>query len=358
MKISIFCYNKRINKLATNLKPLLRGFPKATSPWPLLLILACVFIFNSLTYLAHNEFFYEKVELNHGGPVPKAEINLDDLLSKSSISAVESDRNFITDGTAIGLSAPLTDVLSVRNGIKKYRVKSGDTLSSVAAQFGVSLDTLKWANPEIKNHALKINDELLILPVSGILYETKDGDTLEMVANRYRISSDLIKEYNTDYQKLFEKPMQLVVLPNAKLLSNVDYVNRYVQGLPDLKTYFSLPAKGWNWGELHEYNAVDIADSCGKPIYAAAEGLVIIDDKLGEGASGWNDGYGTFILIEHPNGTRTRYAHNFKNLVKPGDYVSQGQEIALIGNTGNTKGTTGCHLHFEIYGARNPFAVK
>ncbi len=314
-----------------------------------------------MIYLEGNKFFYEKIGLNQGGPDKEVNMNLDNLLnltSYSGVSTVQAEEKFLDAGIAIGASTPLTNVLSIRNGLKRYKVKSGDTFSSIAAQFGISLDTIKWSNPEIKNRSLKINDELVILPVSGILYEIKDGDTLEVVANRYRISTDSIKEHNQDYQKLFEKSMQLVILPYAKPLSNVDYVNRYIQGLPDFKTYFSLPAKGWNWGKLHEYNAVDIADSCGKPIYAAAEGLVTFDEKSGEGASGWNDGYGTFILIEHPNGTRTRYAHNFKNLVKPGDYVSQGQEIALIGNTGNTKGTTGCHLHFEVYGARNPFTVK
>jgi len=117
---------------------------------------------------------------------------------------------------------------------------------------------------------------------------------------------------------------------------------------------YILPARGWNWGILHDFNAVDIADACGKPIYASYEGLVIeeSDDNF------WNNGYGNYILIEHPNNTKTRYAHTLKNLVKVGDYVLQGQQIALIGNSGNTHGLSGCHLHFEVYGAKNPFAIR
>jgi len=72
--------------------------------------------------------------------------------------------------------------------------------------------------------------------------------------------------------------------------------------------------------------------------------------------SGWNGGYGIYVLLEHPNSTRTRYAHLQKVSVSVGDYVSQGDIIGYIGNTGNTHGVTGCHVHFEVIGAKNPFA--
>ena len=128
--------------------------------------------------------------------------------------------------------------------------------------------------------------------------------------------------------------------------------------LPDLKDYFALPAIGWNWGQLHSVNAVDIANQCGTSVHAAAEGLVVSDSVLGSGASGWNNGYGIFVLLEHPNGVKTRYAHLDKVLVKIGQYVSRGEEVGVMGNTGNTHGPTGCHLHFEVLGAKNPFAVS
>jgi lysostaphin len=121
--------------------------------------------------------------------------------------------------------------------------------------------------------------------------------------------------------------------------------------LPSLPGFFAIPTTGWNWGKLHNNNAIDIANACGTPIYAAAEGLVVE-----EFSNGWNDGYGKYIVIEHPNNTRTKYAHNQRNLVSVGDYVLKGDQIGVIGNTGLTHGPTGCHLHFEVKGARNPFS--
>jgi murein DD-endopeptidase MepM/ murein hydrolase activator NlpD len=266
---------------------------------------------------------------------------------------IDAEIPVLDAGTLLAPGLPLTNVTPLRHGVLKYKVQAGDTLSSIAANFGIDIETIRLANPGARS-LLKVGQELTILSVSGILYETKDGDTPEFVANLYGVPLDLIKQFNPDYQKLFASPGNLIILPNAKPINRADYLNRYVRGLPDLGNYFALPARGWNWGQLHDYNAVDIADECGRPIYASAEGLVIEERSGGF----WNRGYGNYILIEHPNGTRTRYAHTAKNLVRTGDYVAQGDVIAFIGNTGNTHGPTGCHLHFEVYGAKNPFAIK
>ena len=114
----------------------------------------------------------------------------------------------------------------------------------------------------------------------------------------------------------------------------------------------SIPTTGWNWGQLHADNAVDIANICGTPIYAAAEGLIT------EAKEGWNDGYGNYLVVRHPDGIETRYAHNQRNAVAVGQYVLQGDLVSFIGNTGNTHGPTGCHLHFEVHGTKNPFVKR
>lgn len=259
----------------------------------------------------------------------------------------------ILDGaTILGTSRPLSNLIPTRDGLQKYKVQTGDTLSGIAAQFGVSLQTLRWANPGVRS-VIRPGQELTVLPVSGILYTVGTGDSLESIASRYNIDPTTIRDHNPNYQRIFDSPGELLVLPYAKPVGSRGY-SRYVQNLPSLKSYFVLPARGWNWGRLHDYNAVDIADQCGGTIYAAAEGLVIEESSRGY----WNQGHGNYVIIEHPNGTKTRYSHTSKNLVGVGDYVSQGDQVSLIGNTGNTHGPTGCHLHFEVHGARNPFAIR
>jgi murein DD-endopeptidase MepM/ murein hydrolase activator NlpD len=98
---------------------------------------------------------------------------------------------------------------------------------------------------------------------------------------------------------------------------------------------------------VHSYNAVDLANSCGSPVLAAASGDVLIGRN-----TGWNAGYGHYIVLVHPNGTQTLYAHLNGNIAQEGWHVTQGQVIGYLGSTGKS---TGCHVHFEIRGAKNPF---
>nr|WP_263013042.1 M23 family metallopeptidase [Ancylothrix sp. D3o] len=95
---------------------------------------------------------------------------------------------------------------------------------------------------------------------------------------------------------------------------------------------------------------IDIAGPIGTPIVAAGGGIVTF--------AGWDEGgYGNLVEIQHPDGSITRYAHNNRILVREGQQVEGGQQIAEMGSTGNS---TGPHLHFEIHpqgkGAENPLA--
>jgi murein DD-endopeptidase MepM/ murein hydrolase activator NlpD len=98
---------------------------------------------------------------------------------------------------------------------------------------------------------------------------------------------------------------------------------------------------------IHGNNGVDFAAGHGTTIRAAAAGEVIVSKS-----SGWNGGYGQYVVIRHNNGTQTLYAHFSENYVGVGAYVAQGEAIGAMGNTGRSTGT---HLHFEVRGARNPF---
>lgn len=105
---------------------------------------------------------------------------------------------------------------------------------------------------------------------------------------------------------------------------------------------------GWRWGRMHK--GIDIAGPIGTPIVAAAPGVITY--------ARWNDGgYGYLVEITHPDGSVTLYAHNDRILVREGQEVEQGQQVAEMGSTGFS---TGPHLHFEIHppgqGAVNPLA--
>ncbi|WP_338421199.1 peptidoglycan DD-metalloendopeptidase family protein [Nostoc parmelioides] len=151
------------------------------------------------------------------------------------------------------------------------------------------------------------------------------------------------------------------VSPNLPPLAAVDQylpeaIDENVPPPSDSSIAFIWPAKGvltsgygWRWGRMHR--GIDIAAPVGTPVFAAADGVV---EK-----SGWNrGGYGNLVDIRHPDGSLTRYAHNSRLLVRAGQQVRQGQQIAAMGSTGFS---TGPHTHFEIHksgkGAINPIAM-
>jgi murein DD-endopeptidase MepM/ murein hydrolase activator NlpD len=105
-----------------------------------------------------------------------------------------------------------------------------------------------------------------------------------------------------------------------------------------------LPAKG-EFTQKHrpEHAGWDIANSEKPPVYAAAEGRV-----AEVGVSGWNEGKGNFVLIDHGDGIESLYAHLDTISVEVGQTVLQGDEIAIMGNTGRVYGEDGIHLHFGV----------
>ena len=116
----------------------------------------------------------------------------------------------------------------------------------------------------------------------------------------------------------------------------------------NLKYTLSWPLKGvitTRFGKKHgrPHDGIDIAAARGEKIHSAGPGKVLYSDKHG--------GYGNLVVIQHDGGLVTVYAHNLKNLVKKGQQVRVGQNIALVGDSGKASGP---HLHFEVRRGADP----
>jgi murein DD-endopeptidase MepM/ murein hydrolase activator NlpD len=250
-----------------------------------------------------------------------------------------ADANYLLSNSVDG---PNLDPSS--SGYVDYKVSKVDTLSGIAKSFGISIETISAANPKVRGRALKTGEILKILPMTGFIYLVKDGESIESVASKYGLSLSQLLAFNSGADISTAGPGSSLIIPgNPRNLEESE--------LPDLRSYFSLPAKGLNWGSLHNYNAVDIANVCGAEVGASADGLVT---EIGLPEEN-NGGYGGYVLIEHSNNTKTRYAHLGKIGVDMGEYVKKGSKIGEMGNSGTVHGPSGCHLHFEVYGAQNPF---
>jgi murein DD-endopeptidase MepM/ murein hydrolase activator NlpD len=228
--------------------------------------------------------------------------------------------------------------------ISIYEVREGDTLSEIAEMFGVSINTIRWAN-DIKG-PLKKGQIITILPVSGIKYVVKKGDTISSIAKKYKADADEIRSFNDIDNSSLTVGLEIII-PDAEA-PQTSGGSLATGGSKDLGSYFTRPIKGGVRTQgVHGHNGVDLASYAGAPIYASASGEVIIARS-----GGWNGGYGNYVVIKHSNGTQTLYAHLDKIYVYAGQSVSKNEELGTMGNTGKS---TGVHLHFEIRGAKNPF---
>lgn len=236
--------------------------------------------------------------------------------------------------------------------IRIYVVREGDSLSQIAEMFGVSVNTIIWANDINHGSLITPGQKLAILPISGIEYTVKAGDTLSKVVEKYGGNLDEVMEYNNIIDETKIASGDVVIIPNGYVSTPTKYTQKtYVAGGASSyeSGYYIRPVRGGVITQrLHGYNAIDLGVPYGTPILASASGEVIISRDSG----GWNGGYGNYIVLKHKNGTQTLYSHNSENTVYVGQKVVQGQVIGYIGSTGRS---TGPHVHFEVRGARNPF---
>ena len=233
--------------------------------------------------------------------------------------------------------------------ISVYVVRKGDTLGEIAEMFGVSTNTIVWAN-NIKASSIKEGQELVILPISGVRHVVKSGDTVKSLATKYKADFDEILSYNGLAADAKIKPGDIVVIPDGVISATQTSLAKTSgsQTYPVYSGFYLRPIVGGRKTQgIHGNNGVDLAAPTGTPILASADGKVIVSR-----AGGYNGGYGTYVVISHANGTQTLYAHMSKDNVSVGQSVEQGQVIGAVGSTGKS---TGPHVHFEVRGAKNPF---
>lgn len=236
--------------------------------------------------------------------------------------------------------------------VRSYTVKEGDTLSSLAEKFDVSIDSIKWANESVDFKKLKVGASVKIPPVTGIVYKVKPGDTIYSLAKKFQTSEQAIVDFpfNTfsdDETFALVAGQTLVIpdgiMPDAPAAPAPRFANILTPdaGAVSATGSFVWPAYGRITQGFRWYHpAIDVANHDGGAILAADAGTVVL--------AGWsNAGYGNHIIIDHGNGFKTLYAHLSSLAVVQGQRVVRGATLGQMGSTGRSTGT---HLHFEIHG--------
>ncbi len=234
--------------------------------------------------------------------------------------------------------------------ISVYVVRKGDTLPEIAKMFNVTVNTIRWGN-DIKGNTVTVGQTLIILPISGVQHTVKAGDTLESIARQHKGDLEEVLQYNNLSKDAKLALGDVIIVPDGEIVT-VTPTKKKTSGTSVITSiasgYYVRPVVGGVKSQgLHGHNGVDLVSAFAANILAAAAGEVIISRN-----SGYNGGYGSYVVIKHGNGTQTLYAHLSATTVSVGDKVVQGQIIGKMGSTGKSTGT---HLHFEVRGAKNPF---
>ncbi|NQT49556.1 peptidoglycan DD-metalloendopeptidase family protein [Candidatus Kuenenbacteria bacterium] len=242
-----------------------------------------------------------------------------------------------------------------RQDVTIYVVQSGENVSAIANRFGVSVETILWQNGLGINTLIRAGDKLEILPVTGVTHKVKRGENIGAIAKKYGVEQDKIISYNNLFDVNDIQINQNLVVPGGKkvspYVSNSTYTSSQVPAVSPISKLFVPPSKissgsGMLWPtsvrRISQYyswrhRGLDIAGPSGTPLYAAEAGTVE--------RSGWSNGYGYNVIINHGNGVKTLYGHASKLYVSKGEKVAKGQTIAAMGSTG---WSTGPHIHFEV----------
>jgi murein DD-endopeptidase MepM/ murein hydrolase activator NlpD len=230
-----------------------------------------------------------------------------------------------------------------RDQVISYTVEKGDTLSTVADKFGISTDTIRWAN-NLKTDDLSIGDTLKIPPVTGIVYKVQEGDTIQSIAKKYKTDAQKIVNFPfndfADLETFALNVGQTLIVPDGvpPAAAPIAFTAPSFLTAPMGTGRFLWPTNGMiTQYPIWYHMAYDIANPSGPGVMAADNGVVVYVgfDRYG---------YGNNVIIDHGGGISTLYGHMFEYYVSVGDRVSRGQVIGKMGSSGRSTGT---HLHFE-----------
>ena len=245
-----------------------------------------------------------------------------------------------TGGTITAFTPPRTVSFGT------YTVVQADTLDAIARRFGVQLDTLISMNGITNVRRLAAGTTLKIPNMDGVVHVVSKGDSLSALASRYDTTIVHIIDAN-DLSSQTIRPGQTLFIPGARLSS---YQLKKALGelvVWPLSGRISSPF-GYRpnpfTGVRQFHSGLDIVAAIHTPIKASMAGRVA--------ETGYSGLYGNFVILSHPEGYQTLYAHLDKILTRNGAYLDQGDTLGLLGNTGYS---TGPHLHFGVY--RNGKAI-
>jgi lipoprotein NlpD len=252
------------------------------------------------------------------------------------------DHSFSRNSTAVAAAMP---VQRERMQHEKdwrpqvYVVQKGDTLYSIALNFGFDYRDLAELNGIQNPAVIQVGQEIRLFPAAGAVKQTTEAGAVTIKSQPVVSKLPYSEQAVAQIEKMQSEPLKVVeVKPLPQVKQSVAMAA--AGGEDDESVQWGMPASGRviaDFSEGDNRKGIDITGKLGQPVFASAAGKVVYS---GSGLRG----YGNLVIIKHNSTYLSAYAHNSKILVKEGQMVSKGQKIAEMGSSDASR----IALHFEI----------
>lgn len=284
----------------------------------------------------------------------------------TTVDALVQTNGLATTTLQIGQVLTLPSVAPGRTAFLRVAAEPAETLETLAARYGLSAATVRAANPGVPSGTDLNGAQVLIPPRDGLTVTVAAGETLLALSVSHHVSPAALLEANGLTSLGPVEQGRLLLIPGATgrrpstpppaggrgrhvelQLALLERASDRVSAYRPAEETFVYPVRGrltsgYGWRNIsvggNRFHAgVDLAAPQGVPVVAARDGVVE--------QAGWWGAYGNVVILEHGDGSQSRYAHLSRIDVQPGDLARQGDPIGLVGSTG---ASTGPHVHFEI----------
>ncbi len=303
-------------------------------------------------YASENGIYVDEEE------VQEIETGICSISFEENIEIIES---YVPEAQILSVDEAFEFLTKENEEKQMYTIESGDCMWTIAKNHNMSTSKLYELNENITEKTIIYPGQKLVITVPEpelsvlveevVEYEEEYNAPVEYIYNDswYTTKSVVRQEAESGYHEVKANVYTRNGKEYDREILEEDIIEAPVAKIVEVGTItpptFIVPVNGGRVTSNYGYRAwqgkvhtgIDYGISTGTKVMASCGGTVI--------QAGWNGGYGYCVTIQHSGGIKTRYAHLSKVLVSVGQKVSQGQKIALSGNTGNS---TGPHLHFEI----------
>jgi len=283
---------------------------------------------------------------------------LNDDVPEQNLAFVEENISYPDDTIPPELLPQMEDQDDdIERNLISYTIQKGDTFADIARRYGLSVATLQAANADLSARRLRPGETIKVPPCDGVMVKVCRGDNLWTICRRHKANLDSTLAFNQIANVKSIRPGDNLFLPGGQIpvvkrtlrYSNVASSKSRSRNTPS-GLAFAFPLRGrltsrYGWrtrpmgpaDRKHFHTGIDIAAPHGRAIFASEGGQVLSACYAGA--------LGNRVVISHCSGYSTLYGHASRLLVKPGQTVSKGDKIALVGTTGRS---TGPHVHFEV----------